>query len=142
MTRGALSGKSKLRMLNLSNNRLKDELLLTLCRGLKASNPDLKELNLSKNMMGDFSAIVLGDFLEHAISLELLDLSWNRITSYGGTKIFQGLKAGCSVRSVNIAYNLLGKSSTFEFVEAVQLAVNEDNLKHLDLSYNRMNKVV
>ena len=93
-------------------------------------------------MMGDFSAIVLGDFLEHAISLELLDLSWNRITSYGGTKIFQGLKTGCSVRSVNIAYNLLGKSSSFEFVEAVQLAANEDNLKHLDLSYNRMNKVI
>jgi hypothetical protein len=30
MTKGALSGKSKLKYLNLSNNRLKDELLLTL----------------------------------------------------------------------------------------------------------------
>jgi len=30
LTKGSLSGKSKLKVLNLSNNRLKDELLLTL----------------------------------------------------------------------------------------------------------------
>ena len=142
MTRGALSGNSKLKLLNLSNNRLKDELLLTLCRGLKASNPNLRELNLSKNMMSDFSATVLGEFFEHSIYLEIPDLNWNRISSYGGTKIFQGLKFGRSVHSVNISYNLLGKSSSFEFVEAVQLAANDDNLKRLDLSYNRMSKII
>lgn len=41
-----------------------------------------------------------------------------------------------------MAYNLLGKSDTFKFVESVQLAINEETLKHLDLSYNRMKKGV
>lgn len=93
-------------------------------------------------MMGDFSAVILHEYLEQAHSLQVLNLSWNRISSYGGTKIFQGIKAGSSVRSVNMAYNSLGKSDSFEFVESVQSAVNEEVLRHLDLSYNRMKKAL
>lgn len=89
-------------------------------------------------MMGDFSAATLADYLEQAHSLEILNLSWNRITSFGGTKLFEGARIGRSMRNINISYNLLGKSDNFSFVEAVQLAINEENLRHLDLSYNRM----
>ena len=93
-------------------------------------------------MMGDFSAATLGEFMEQAHSLEVLNVSWNRITSFGGTKIFEGARLGRSARTINISYNLLGKSDSFVFVEAVQLAINEENLRHLDLSYNRMRQGV
>lgn len=93
-------------------------------------------------MMGDFSAIVLGEYVEHTMSLEILDLSWNRITSFGGAKLFEGLRPCQSIRSVNISYNLLGNSNNFNFVEACQCVINEDNLKHLDLSYNKMSKML
>ena len=41
-----------------------------------------------------------------------------------------------------MAYNSLGKSDSFDFVESVQSAINEEVLRHLDLSYNRMKKVI
>lgn len=93
-------------------------------------------------MMGDYSACIISEFLENSQTLEVLDLSWNQISSFGGVKIFEGIREGRSCRSLNISYNRLGKSKSFEFVEAVQLAVNEEVLRHLDLSYNSMSKSV
>ena len=142
MSSKALSSKLVLRNLKISGNKLGDDSLLVLCKGLNAANPNLKELDLSKNMMADYSATELSKFLAHSQTMEVLNLSWNRITSYGGTNIFEGLREGRSCRSVNISYNSLGKQESFLFVEAFQLAVNEDNIKHVDLSYNRMKKAV
>ena len=93
-------------------------------------------------MMWDYSALILSEYLELAHSLEVINLSWNRITSYGGTKIFEGIKVGRWLRSANLAYNSLGKSDSFALVESVQSAIWEEVLRHLDLSYNRMKKAV
>lgn len=137
-----LGSKLKLKYLNISGNKLNDDSIFVLSQGLRTSKPDLKHLDLSHNLMGDFSSIELGEFLDHAESLEILNLSWNRITAIGGQRIFEGIRQGRSCRSINMGYNSLGKQDTFGFVEAVQLALNEDTIKHLDLSFNRMNKTV
>jgi len=142
MSTNNLSNSLVLKDLNLSNNKMSDSSLLVLSRGLRSSRPDLKTLNLSKNMMGDLSAWVLGEYLGHAESLQVLDLGWNRISTLGGAKIFEGIREGRSCRNINMPFNLLGKSDSFEFVEAVQLAVNEENIKHLDFSFNRMSQAV
>ena len=89
-------------------------------------------------MMWDYSAVILGEFLEQAHCIEILNLSWNRITSCGGVQIFKGIKIGRWLRTANLAYNSLGKSDSSGFVESVQSAINEEVLRHLDLSYNRM----
>lgn len=47
MSKKALTGRLRLRYLNISNNKLTDESLLIMWRGLKSGNPDLKELDLS-----------------------------------------------------------------------------------------------
>jgi NLR family CARD domain-containing protein 3 len=142
MSLKSLGSKLTLRQLNLSNNRLSDDMLLVLWNGLKTAKPDLKNLDLSKNMMADFSAYALGEYLDHAHYIQVLNLGWNRITSFGGTRIFQGIREGRSCRSINFSYNLLGKSESFELVESVQLAISEETVKHLDLSFNRMSLAV
>lgn len=88
------TGNLKLRFLNISNNKLNEDTLLILCRSLRTSKPDLVDLDMSKNMMGDMSASVLGSFLEHAEAMVNLNLSWNRITARGGAAIFKGLQMG------------------------------------------------
>lgn len=142
MVSKAGTDKLKLKILNLSNNKLSDDCLVILSKGLRTARPDLKELDLSKNLMSDVSCFELSEFIESAQSLEILNLSWNRITSFGGTRIFEGIREGRSCRNINMAYNSLGKQDSFTFVEAVQSAINEETLKHLDLSYNRMKKCV
>ena len=137
-----LGSRLKLRHLNISGNKLTDDALFVLAKGLRTSKPDLKFLDLSHNYMGDYSSLELGEFLDHAESLEILNLSWNRITGIGGQRIFEGLRLGRACRSVNMGYNSLGKQDTFGFVESVQLAINEETIKHLDLSYNRMNRAL
>lgn len=138
----SLSSKLVLRNLNLSGNKLRDDSLVGLSKGMKISKLNLKILDLSRNLMGDFAAFELGQYLKHAQNLEILNLSWNRITPEGGVRIFEGLREGRSCRSWNISYNSLGRHNTFAFVEAVQCALNEDTIKHLDLSFNRIKKKV
>jgi Ran GTPase-activating protein (RanGAP) involved in mRNA processing and transport len=99
------SNDLKLKILNISNNKLNDDTLLILCRGLRTAKPDLTDLDLSKNMMGDYSASVLGTFLELSYSMVNLNLSWNRITPRGGAAVFTGIQKGRNCRNVNMSYN-------------------------------------
>jgi len=50
MNSKAFAGKLRLRSLNLSGNKLNDDCTSIICRGLKSSNPYLKELDLSKQI--------------------------------------------------------------------------------------------
>lgn len=49
MNAKAFTGKLRLRSLNLSGNKLNDESVSIICKGLRSSNPYLKELDLSKD---------------------------------------------------------------------------------------------
>jgi len=95
----SLSSKLVLRNLNLSGNKLRDDSLVGLSKGMKTSKLNLKILDLSRNLMGDFAAFELGQYLQHAQNLEILNISWNRITPKGGVRIFEGLREGRSCRS-------------------------------------------
>lgn len=54
MNKKAMTGRLRLRYLNISNNKLSDDSLILICRGLKSANPDLKELDLSKDLLFAF----------------------------------------------------------------------------------------
>ncbi|CAI2379577.1 unnamed protein product [Moneuplotes crassus] len=130
-------GSLKLKYLNCSNCRLIETTSLCLMRGLKNSQPDLIELDLSRNKISDRSCIVLGEYVKGAYYLTKLDLKWNLISSKGATKLFKGLLVGASCKNLNLSYNCLSKYESLEMIEELSNLINQ-SLVHLDLSQNHM----
>lgn len=128
-----------LKYLNLSHNKLSDEAGVCLANGLSCIEIDLEELNISNNLLGDNTAKGLSKFIEYSYTMKLLNLGWNQITAKGGIPLFFGVYKGRTLRSINVSYNWLGRGSSHELIEMIVEAVNEETLRHLDLSYNNMN---
>ena len=62
-----------------------------------------------------------------------LILVGTKITAFGAMMIFKGIDISGSVKCLSLAYNAIGSNSSFE-LQGMDLS----NLRHLDLSYNRM----
>ena len=86
-----LYGCLHLKYLAIVNSKLIDNVAVKLMRGLRNSIPDLKELDLSKNKIGDNSCKILGDFASNAYSLNKINLKWNIISSKGAIPLLEGI---------------------------------------------------
>jgi hypothetical protein len=100
-------------MLNLSNKGLKDEHMSALCSFLK-QNPEIKDLNLSNNLLSSVAAIDLS-----TQDLESLNLSGNKITTGGASY----LALNTSLTSLDLSNNNIGD------VGAVMFKKNKNLLK-------------
>lgn len=85
-----------LKVLRISNSKLVDSTLTPLMEWLKLWNPDLIELDLSQNKIGDKSWSILKSYLENAYSIIKINLKWNQISSYGAISIWEGIYKGNS----------------------------------------------
>ena len=130
-------GCLNLKTLVISNSRLIDNISLNLMKGLWNSVPSLKELDLSKNKIGDKSIKLLGEFVTNAYSLEKVNLKWNIISAKGVIPLLEGLYLGRSCKNLNLAYNWLSRGESLEFIEALIKNIDQ-NLVHLDLSQNNL----
>ena len=52
-------------------------------------------MNLSKNLFGEQTGILLGPAISENSSLKVLDLSWNGIRRKGAKAIAEGVKVQC-----------------------------------------------
>lgn len=90
----ATYGCLSLKNLIVSNSNLGDRTGARLIDGLRLTNPDLRELDLSQNKIGDRICKSLGEFLGNAYFINKLNLKWNNISSKGAIYLFDGLKKG------------------------------------------------
>jgi Ran GTPase-activating protein (RanGAP) involved in mRNA processing and transport len=85
------SKESLIVVLDLSNNKIARDGIISLCKGI-VDNTTLLKLNLSNNTFTHTSAPMLADMLSINQTLQVLDLSWNGIAGQGTINIFQSLR--------------------------------------------------
>lgn len=69
-----------------------DSLCVDLLESLIRSIPPLRDLNLSKNLIGDRGAQSIAEFIALHYHIKTLKISWNKIKSKGGVQIAEALK--------------------------------------------------
>jgi hypothetical protein len=131
------SGSLKLHTLILSNCQLLDRTGLTLTQGLNNSLPDLRELDLSRNKIGDRTCKLLGKFIINQYYLIKINLRWNQISSNGAKDIFDGMVKAKVCKNLNLSYNWLSRYECDDMLESMMKNIDE-SLIHLDLSQNNL----
>lgn len=95
----------KIQFLNLKGNVLDICAITSLSNALEA-NRSLKEINLSANRIGDPEIqILLDGFLKNNTSIEVIDLSLNRITTCGATALVEVLKNCSTIKRIDLTAN-------------------------------------
>ena len=139
MKKGYWNNTLKLEVLDLSNNKIGDEIAEYFIANLKLIDTDIHTLNLSKNNISNKAAVKLSELIEINITLQVLNLSWNQITEKGAVQLFKSIGQRNILRDLNISYNHIGRDGSMLAIEAVADLINEGSLKHLDLSYTNLN---
>lgn len=107
---------------------------------LKAT-PPLNSLNLSRNNIGDRGACALSEFITIHYYLKSFKIGWNKIKSKGGIAIAEALKENQRIALFDGSFNQFGIKRNGEFGTKMGEAVNKGILRHVDLSYNSMDKL-
>eukprot|EP00884_Botryococcus_braunii_P019925 jgi/Botrbrau1/6616/Bobra.104_2s0004.1 len=95
----------------------------------------LEHLSLSKNNMGDATALAFGEALKKNRSLRTLILSWNRITGDGAAHLAKGLAKNSTLTHLDLAWNGLGNAGCMLLAQTLQVNLG---LQELNLSRTRM----
>lgn len=85
------TGALTLKHLDLSNNSISDQVAFDFIQKLLSIDVDLVSLNLSRNSIGDRAMNKLSDFVEINITLQILNISWNRITEKGAVPLLKSI---------------------------------------------------
>uniref|UniRef100_A0A1I8FCE1 Leucine rich repeat containing 74A n=1 Tax=Macrostomum lignano TaxID=282301 RepID=A0A1I8FCE1_9PLAT len=129
----ALLNNNSLAKLDLSHNSITDKEAAFVCKLLE-NNIHLKQLILSKNAIecndgGMESALGYND------TLEVLDLSWNRIREEGANSLTKGLYANNGLKDLDLSWNGFSDRSCQGLVTALR---KNFVLEKLRLRHNRM----
>ena len=136
MLAGALMENRRVRTLNLSNCKVGDKGAAKLATMLQ-TNLTLDSLDLSWNKFGPRAAEALKNALE-LTQLEHLDLSWNGLGDAGGSLVAEALcEKVCSLRFLVLKGNQLGPQTCQALVGALS---RNSVLETLDLSDNPLMK--
>ncbi|CAJ1374715.1 unnamed protein product, partial [Effrenium voratum] len=145
--------------LNLQGNRLgtpfgasvvADAYERDLCNfvgALSTRAPELRALSLAQNGLGRVNhelGKVLGAMIGDLKFLRVLDLHWNSFNGLGAFKLLEGLydnrAGGGRLSRVDLSWNRLGTGAKHCSPAKMlsDVLANNDNLFHLDISYNSM----
>jgi Ran GTPase-activating protein (RanGAP) involved in mRNA processing and transport len=102
--------------------------------------PPLRDLNLSRNNISDRGAISIAEFVGVHYHLKTLKVSWNKIKSKGAIAIAEALKDNQRIVLFDGSFNLFGVKRNGEFGLKMGEAINKGILRHLDISYNSLDK--
>ena len=127
-----LQANTALKELNLSRNIIGFEGARELAKMLQA-NTALKELNLFGNIIGDEGACELAKMLQANTALKELNLSENIIGDEGARKLAKMLQANTALKELNLSWNEIGDEGACELAKMLQA---NTALKELNLSRN------
>ena len=129
-----LQANTALKELDLSRNEIGDEGARELAKMLQA-NTALKELDLSRNEIGHEGAHELAKMLQANTALKELDLSWNGIGHKGACIIAKMLQVNTALKELDLSWNGIGHKGACIIAKMLQA---NTALKELDLSGNRI----
>lgn len=105
-------------------------------------NARLKEINLGKNLIGNYGARILSDMMYCNKNLTVLLLHWNYITGTGAGQLFDAIaQSESQILIFDISFNPIGSNHTSNPENASnvkvlqQMFIVNKNLIHLDLSH-------
>ncbi len=104
-----LSRKSFIGTMNLEDNALGDHAISILCHALICETaPCVKDLNLSRNNIGQGGARFLSELLLRNKSITSLKLAWNSIRGLGAQQIAKALGGKSTLKTLDISWNGFG----------------------------------
>ena len=127
-----LQANAALKELDLSRNEIGDEGACELAKMLQA-NTALKELNLSGNRIGDEGACELAKMLQANTALKELNLSRNGIGDEGACELAKMLQANTALKELGLSGNEIGDEGACALAKMLQA---NTALKELNLSGN------
>lgn len=125
-----------LRILDLSNNKIKDPGAKALASLLASPTSTLLTLKLSNNKIGSESGLSFGKALVVNSSLSNLDLRLGHLGDEGGHHLLSHLKRNNALESLDLSGNGLGKKSITSL--GALLKRNGSKLTRLDMSCNKL----
>ena len=162
-----MSKISDLTHLDMSCNKITDEAAHDIA-ALLSHNPELKELDLSNNLMQatgatrifnviianlnkmnicnnvitDEAADAMANFLSQSSKLKEFDVSYNYIRAVGAVKIFQAIKRS-NVSKLNMSNNMITDDATHDITAALskRTKLKEVNLKDNKIVFHNMPKL-
>ncbi|XP_057709723.1 NACHT, LRR and PYD domains-containing protein 12-like [Corythoichthys intestinalis] len=131
-----LNSQANLRHLDLSYNRLSDEGVEILSKGLSSPHCILQVLKLKNCKITKRGCLSLAEKLELS-HLEELDLSHNDLSDEGVENLSKGLASPhCKLKVLNLSACLITMRRCLSLAEALKL--NSSHLQELDLSKNNL----
>ncbi|XP_065919171.1 protein NLRC5-like isoform X2 [Dysidea avara] len=128
----AIAVNKTLHKLDISNNHLPDDVVVTMGECLKIDN-SLKELNMCHNSIHSKGGLKLAEAIKVNKSLEKLDISFNDISDDGAVAIGDCLKNNNSLKELDMRSNKIHSKGGIKLAEAIK--VNK-SLEKLDISDN------
>eukprot|EP00041_Stephanoeca_diplocostata_P005981 m.72502 g.72502 ORF g.72502 m.72502 type:complete len:735 (+) comp16104_c0_seq1:413-2617(+) len=128
------NGNSRLRSLNLSDNKILDMDLSAFSAAICEDNR-LERLELSRNLLGDKAATDIGLTLQSNRTLTHLDLSHNRILHRGTAAMADALRNNDSLQTLQLAHNGIGSEGLIALAGALE---GNNSLTSLDVSWNNI----
>jgi Ran GTPase-activating protein (RanGAP) involved in mRNA processing and transport len=99
-----------------------------------ATNTTINDLVLKENHLLDTDIRIFADALRTNTTLQILDLSRNQFTPVGLRHLVDALKVNHTLKVLNLTLNRLGGDSGIFGRVISDLLINNDSLKHLDIS--------
>ena len=128
---------TKLVLLNLNENNLKDSSIEMLAASLE-SNRTLTWLDLGKNEVSRLGAIALASLVRKNATLLSLGLSWNSVSGEGAVALCSALEDNVSLKTLDLSFNTMGNRSRPIVSKALAKVMRKNQtLTHLDISHNQ-----
>eukprot|EP00210_Caulerpa_lentillifera_P002677 g2557.t1 len=121
--------------LELSKCRIPDKGGYFIANAILSGNIKLTSLNLSRNEIGNKTAVAFGAVLDRNQTLLSLNLSWNAIKHSGASALADGLSKNTTLQKLDMSWNGIENAGVASFGEALQCNFC---LKYLDLSSTRV----
>ena len=131
---GGLKSYNNLQTLDLSRNHIGDESAVALADGLKSCS-NLQTLDLTTNNIGSEGAVALADGLKSCSNLRTLHLSANNIGTEGAVALADGLKSCSNLRTLHLSANNIGTEGAVALADGLKSC---SNLRTLHLSANNI----